>query len=130
MRLDPETRRRCILPLLAVALLAGYMFVFLPLAHKAERLDAPLNQSWRKLAALLGQTNALALDFVSLTNQFRETRSAITAFEEARNQARQRVELDRRQVAGDQGGALAAAARPRECCAGQGRPSGDVGFVG
>lgn len=94
MRLDPETRRRCILPLLAVALLAGYMFVFLPLAHKAERLDAPLNQSWRKLAALLGQTNALALDFVSLTNQFRETRSAITAFEVARNQARQRVELD------------------------------------
>ena len=94
MRLDPEIRRRSIVPLLAVALLAGYLFGFVPLAHKAESLDTPLDQSWRKLVNLLGQTNATKLDFVSLTNQFSETHAAITAFELARNEARLRVELD------------------------------------
>jgi hypothetical protein len=94
MRLDPETRYRSILPLLAGVLGAVYLFVFMPLGRKAESLDAPLEQSWRKLAAALGQTNALKLDFVSLTNQFNETRAALTVFETARKQARARVELD------------------------------------
>ena len=94
MRLDPETRYRSILPLLAGVLGAVYLFVFVPLDRKAGSLDTPLEQSWRKLAAALGQTNALKLDFVSLTNQFSETRTALTAFETARKQARARVELD------------------------------------
>lgn len=94
MRLEPETRRRLILPLLAGALLVAYLFVFVPLDRKSAKLDVPLDQAWRKLANLMGHTNALKLDFFSLTNQFAETRSAITAFESARNQARQRVELD------------------------------------
>ncbi len=94
MRLDPETRYRSILPLLAGVLGAVYLFVFVPIDRKASSLDAPLEQSWRKLAAVLGQTNVLKLDFVSLTNQFKETRTALTVFEQARQQARARIELD------------------------------------
>lgn len=94
MRLDPETRYRSILPLLAGVLGAVYLFVFVPIDRKAGSLDAPLAQSWRRLAAALGQTNALKLDFVSLTNQLNETRAALTTFEIARKQARGRVELD------------------------------------
>lgn len=94
MRIALETRRRIILPLLAGGLLAGYLFAFVPLDRKAASLDAPLEQSWRKLANALGQTNALKLDFASITNQYAETRAALTAFETARNEARARVELD------------------------------------
>ena len=94
MRLEPETRRRLILPLLGGTLLAAYLFVFVPLDRKSTSLDKPLDQSWRKLAGLMGNTNAYKLDFFSLTNQFAETRSAITTFELARKEARQRVELD------------------------------------
>lgn len=94
MRLDPETRFRSILPLFAGVLGAVYLFVFVPLDRKAGSLDNPLEQSWRKLAAAVGQTNTLKLDFVSLTNQLRETRIALTVFEAARKKARARVELD------------------------------------
>lgn len=94
MRLDSETTRRSILPLLTAGLLAAYLFVFLPLDRKARSLDAPLEQSWKKLANVLGQTNALKLDFVTLTNQFAETRAALNTFETARKQAQARVELD------------------------------------
>ena len=39
MRLDPETRQRGMLPLLAVVLVAVYLFMFLPLDRKAASLD-------------------------------------------------------------------------------------------
>jgi hypothetical protein len=94
MRLDPEIRRRSLLPLLAAALTAAYLFGFLPLDRKADDLDAPLRTSWRRLAASLGPTNVVRLDFVSLTNQFVETRAALAVFETARKQAQARVELD------------------------------------
>ncbi len=94
MRLDLETRYRSILPLLAVVMGAVYLFVFVPLDRKARSLDTPLQQSWRQLADALGHTNALKLDFSSITNQFKATRTAITAFETALRQARARVELD------------------------------------
>jgi len=94
MRLDPETRRRLVLPLLAGVLGAVYLFGFLPMDRRDRNLDAPLEQSWRQLAAALGQSNALALDFVSLTNQFKETQAAVAVFEQARKDARSRVELD------------------------------------
>src|ERR1019366_2830067 len=87
-------RRRGILPLLAGALAAVYLFGWVPLDRKAELQDDPLEKSWRKLAALLGPTNVTKLDFVSLTNQFKETRAAFAAFETARKQARGRIELD------------------------------------
>jgi hypothetical protein len=94
MRFDTETRHRSILPLLAVALVASYLFGFLPLARKAESLDAPLQKKWRQLAATLGPTNALKLDFVSVTNQIAETRAALVTFEAARLEAQARVKLD------------------------------------
>lgn len=94
MRLDPELRRRSILPLLAGALAAIYMFGFVPLDHQAALQDEPLEKSWRRLAGLLGPTNITKLDFVSLTNQFKETRAALATLETARQQARGRVELD------------------------------------
>jgi len=94
MSLELETRRRSLLPLLAVGLAGLYLFVFLPLGRKAASLDAPLNQSWRRLAAALGQTNATQLDFVALTNQLHETRAALVVFDNARKQARARIELD------------------------------------
>ena len=94
MRFDPEIRRRSILPLLAGALGVAYLFGFLPLERKAESLDAQLEKPWRRLAAALGPTNVLKLDFVSITNQFLETHAALAAFENARKQARARVELD------------------------------------
>jgi hypothetical protein len=94
MKLELETRRRSLLPLLAVALAALYLFVFLPLGRKAASLDEPLNQSWRRLANALGQTNATQLDFVAITNQLRETRAALVVFDQAREQARARVQLD------------------------------------
>ena len=94
MRLDPETRRRSILPILVGMLVVVYLFVFVPLDRRASSLDAPLNESWKQLAITLGRTNAFLLDFVSVTNQIAETRNAVTAFHVARQQARKRVELD------------------------------------
>ncbi len=94
MRLELETRRRLILPLLAGGLMTVFLFGFVPLDRTAGSLDAPLEKSWRRLAAALGPTNAVKLDFESLTNQFAETREALTAFETAHKQARARVELD------------------------------------
>jgi hypothetical protein len=94
MNLELETRRRSLLPLLAVGLAGLYLFVFLPLGRKADSLDEPLNQAWRRLATAVGQTNATQLDFVALTNQLHETRAALVVFDRARQQARARIELD------------------------------------
>lgn len=94
MRLDPEIRRRSILPLLAGGLALVYLFGLVPLNRKAGSLDEPLEKSWRRLATALGPTNVVKLDFVSLTNQFNETRAALGVFETARKEAWARVELD------------------------------------
>jgi hypothetical protein len=94
MSLELETRRRSLLPLLVAGLVGLYLFVFLPLGRKAASLDEPLNQSWRRLANALGQTNATQLDFVALTNQLQETRAALVVFDAARKQASARIELD------------------------------------
>lgn len=94
MRVAPEIRRRSIIPILGLAVAAGYLFVFAPLNRQAEKLDVPLEQAWRKLATSLGQTNALRLDFVAITNQLIETRHAIIALETARKHAQTRVELN------------------------------------
>lgn len=93
IRFGPETRRRSIIPLLGAGLAAGYLFVFAPLSRNAESKDQPLEQAWRKLAGMLGQTNATKLDFVAITNQLVETRQAIATLETARKLAQARVEL-------------------------------------
>ena len=94
MRLDPEIRKRLILPFLAGVLALTYAFGFLPLDRKAASFAGPLEHSWRQLANAIGKTNVLQLDFAGLTNQFNATRDALAALEQARGQARSRVELD------------------------------------
>lgn len=91
MHLSPELRRRSLVPLLTVVLTAGYALVLVPLNRRAEALDAPLQQSWRKLTLALGQTNAVRLDFTAITNQLIETRRAIAAVESARQRALARI---------------------------------------
>ena len=71
---------------------AVYLFIFAPLSRDVQRLDQPLQQKWRELAATLGQTNAVRLDFVAITNQIDDTRQAIAALETARQQAQRRVD--------------------------------------
>ena len=61
--------------------------VFLPMKHRADTLDAPLRQSWRKLTAALDQTNALTVDFQRVTNQLGETRDAIATLENCRTKS-------------------------------------------
>lgn len=94
MHIELETRRRSLLPLLGLGLAALYLFAFLPLKRTAAKLDAPLDQGWKKLATALGQTNVTRLDFVAITNQLTETRAALVAVDQARKLARARVKLD------------------------------------
>lgn len=94
MRLDLDTRRRSVVPLLAGLVALFYLFVLMPLERKAGVLADSLTKSWNELAETLGQTNALELDFVSLTNQFRTTQISLDSFERAQQQARERVKLD------------------------------------
>lgn len=82
-----ERRRRKLIPIVALALAALYLFVVLPLGRRADKLDEPLNQAWRKLSSALNQTNNLALDFVGITNQLEVTRQALAALGTARKQA-------------------------------------------
>ena len=93
IRFAPENQRRSIIPLLGAGLAASYLFVFAPLNREAASKDQPLEQAWRKLAGILGQTNAIRLDFAAITNQLVETRHAIATLETARRQAQARVEL-------------------------------------
>jgi type II secretory pathway component PulM len=88
-----EYRRLTILPLTALALAAYYVFFYLPLERRSRSLDAPLQQSWKKLAESVDQTNALALDFAHITNQLAETRQAVAVFENTKKKAIARLEL-------------------------------------
>lgn len=94
MKLNPEISRRGLLPLLAVLLGLGYVFVLKPLDRQSAKLDLAQKSSWNKLAAALGKTNAAQLDFVGLTNQFTSLTSALETLEEARKQGRARTELN------------------------------------
>jgi hypothetical protein len=88
-----DYQRRCLIPLGAIGLAAYYLMVFVPVKHRAESLDAPLRQAWQKLAGSLEQSNALAIDFLHITNQLGETRQALTLLENARQKATARFEL-------------------------------------
>lgn len=88
-----ERRRRSLVPLAALALTAGYLFVVMPLGQKADRLKDPLGKAWDKLALALGQTNSQTIDFVGITNQLEATRQAIAALETARKKAAARADL-------------------------------------
>ncbi len=88
-----EYRRRSLVPLFGVGLVAYYVFFYLPLARRGASLDAPLQQSWQKLAAALEQTNATTIDFRQITNQLTETRSYLAILDTAKKQAAARFEL-------------------------------------
>jgi hypothetical protein len=92
MRLQ-EYRRRGLIPLAGVALAAYYLFFFLPLGRRAESRDAPLQDAWQKLYALLDQTNPPAVDFRHITNQLSETRQALVILENAKQQATARLQF-------------------------------------
>jgi hypothetical protein len=89
-----EYKRRVFLPLVAAGLGAYYLLVFVPLAHRADQLDQPLKQAWRKLASSLEQTNALSLDFLNITNQLAETRQALAILENTRKKTVVRLQLE------------------------------------
>ena len=91
-----EYRRRVVIPLAGLGLAAYYLFVFLPLGRRAESLDAPLQKAWEKLSTSLdaSQTNAIAIDFLRITNQLNETRQALIVLENAKKHATARLQLD------------------------------------
>ena len=72
-----ERRRRSLVPLAALALTAGYLFVLLPLGQRADKLKEPLDKTWLKLSAALGQTNSPTIDFVGITNFIGGTVSSV-----------------------------------------------------
>ena len=88
-----ERRRHSLVPLAALALAAGYLFVLMPLAQRADKLKSPLDKAWLKLSVALGQTNSPTIDFVGITNQLDATRQAIAALETARKKAAARADL-------------------------------------
>ena len=85
--------RRGLIPLAGLALAAYYLFVLLPLSRKAASLDPPLLKAWQKLSLSLDQTNALAIDFLHITNQLSETRHALAALDTAKRRATTRLQL-------------------------------------
>jgi hypothetical protein len=88
-----EYQRRGLIPLVGLALAAYYLLVMLPLTHKVESLDAPLQKAWLNLSLSLDQANANAIDFLSITNQLSETRHSLLILEHAKKQATIRIQL-------------------------------------
>jgi hypothetical protein len=88
-----EYQRRSLIPLAGVALVAYYVFFYLPLARRASRLDEPLQKSWRRLSTAIEQTNATTLDLSRLTNQLNQTREALALVENTKKEAALRLEL-------------------------------------
>jgi hypothetical protein len=90
-----EYRRLTILPLAGLGLAAYYLFVLQPLGRRAESLDTPLQKAWEHLSSSLEleQTNAVAIDFLRITNQINETRHALAVLENAKQQVTARLQL-------------------------------------
>src|SRR6266481_1805412 len=86
-------KRRSIIPLAGLGLVAYYFLVLAPLWRRAEGLNAPLQTAWQRLAASLDQTNATAIDFLHITNQLAETRHAIALLENDKQKVAARLEL-------------------------------------
>ena len=80
-------KRRSIIPLAGLGLLAYYVIVLVPLSRKATGLDAPVQTAWQKLSASIDQTNVTAIDFLHITNQLAETRQSIALLDSAKQKA-------------------------------------------
>ncbi len=87
-----EHKRRIFLPLLGLGLAAYYLLVFQPLNKAAEDLDTPLKETWRKLAASLGRTNATVLDFNQINSQLEETRQSLAILADAEQKTAARLD--------------------------------------
>jgi hypothetical protein len=88
-----EYRTRSLIPLAGLALVVYYLFFYLPLAHRAESLDGPVEKDWRKLLTAIDQTNSANLDLTRLTNQLNDTRATLAQVEKTRQEAAARLEL-------------------------------------
>lgn len=89
-----ERNRRLLIPIAGVAVAGYLLLVFEPLARRADSLDAPLDAAWKKLAIAVGESNATALDFMSIQARLGQTRHAVEVLDSARRQAAERVQLD------------------------------------
>jgi hypothetical protein len=88
-----EYKRRTIIPLAGVALALYYVFVFVPIDNRSRELNEPLQKGWKILASSIGQTNAMAIDFLHITNQLSETKEALKSLQDAKSRAFRRLEL-------------------------------------
>ncbi len=96
MRFLKESQTAAVVPLAAMALAGYYLFVFLPLSHRADSLETALGNDWKKLVAELHQpSNTVTLDFESLAQQLSATTQSLAAVQFARKQAAARFELSR-----------------------------------
>jgi hypothetical protein len=86
-------KRLALLPLAGLGLAAYYFAVFVPLSHRVDDLDVPLERAWQTLAGSLDRTNALTLDFRAITNQLNETRQALAVLQRTKRKAIARLEL-------------------------------------
>lgn len=87
-----EYQRRGVVPLAGLALAAYYLLVLLPLARRAESLDAPLQKAWQKLSFSLEQTNTTTIDFQQISNQLSDTRKALLILDGAKQKATARLQ--------------------------------------
>jgi hypothetical protein len=85
--------RRWLLPLAGLGLAAYFFFVLTPLSRRAAALDAPLEKDWQALAARLGTTNSVTIDFQGITNRLARNREALVVLKKAREHAAKRLEL-------------------------------------
>jgi hypothetical protein len=88
-----EYQRRGIVPVAGLVLAVYYFAVLLPLSHRSEKLDEPVQKAWQRLSILLDQTNTPAIDFPHITNQLTETRQALLILDNAKQHATARLQL-------------------------------------
>lgn len=87
-----ERQRRLLIPAAGVVL-AGFFFLgYQPLARRTASLDAPLENTWRKLALTLGDSNATTLDFAAIAENLDRTRASVAILAASRQQALRRIE--------------------------------------
>jgi hypothetical protein len=88
-----EYQRRGLVSLAGLVLAAYYLVVLLPLSHRSEKLDEPVQKARQRLSISLDQTNTLAIGFLHITNQLSETRQALQILENAKQHATTRLQL-------------------------------------
>jgi hypothetical protein len=93
MKLLQRYKRLALLPLAGLGLAAYYFGIFVPLSHRVDELDVPLERAWQALAGSLDRTNALTLDFRAITNQLSETRQALAVLQRTKKKAVARLAL-------------------------------------